>query len=472
MVNTITGGGVSIIACPYGIRYLGPYGYVIVQTVFAILTFLSLRLIVDIAEYRKRFYFFQLVEHSKYESFINIFIDIAVMLNCGCVIIVFFDSVIDVTQIILEKGNCNIFIAVCTYFILFLIIFLLCLLLDMRKIQITSSFAMLCWIIFLCYLFYNFIEMWNENILPLTHERSNDFLKGITATVLCWTSQFNTLAIYRQLKKSSEHRNQRRMNLVFLISVVIALCIYISLGMIAYYSFSVIQSNIINNLESDSLAISSTSIMIAQTFFAIALFLSTPLFFMELRNKTLHLKDCFCNLFEHNIVEDDAEDNECMNASDTIIGGRILREDECQIIKTESHAEYQSCFISNKDKNISVGMLVRMPFQCSLENERVVCEKEMEFKMDLGKVRVQPFLTFIIISFCVLVVIFSQIWYPNFVENLMNFIGGVSANSVAWMIPTSIAWVNQEKYRNIILSSIFFSIFILVFVGWLTSLFL
>lgn len=393
LLNTAVGGGLSIMAIPVGIRYLGIYLFIFFQILFAILTAVSLYTLVDLGDQTNLLSLDELVPtvhrfdllskcrslfHSssnsnndskgdnsnsnsnrssdnnrinngkygttrcdpnyeklealgKHDSVPRIYvsnmpsekqtnidrlwyyklfsklISFIISFNCLAIIIAFLDTIDDVMNAMVDAYSISDKIHIFCVVILIIILYFLCLLDNVRQIQYLSSIAMGLCVVFLIILFINFIVLYHDNRLPDSGSRSynndhfstTDFLKGIPALLMSWGCQFMVLPVLDSL----EPQKDRRKHSIHVIGGMVAstFILYTFEGIVAYFSFEYIESDITKNINPDNndgnanIGINNNIARIGMISLAIAVYLTVPLFFVEMRHRFFHL----INLGEH-----------------------------------------------------------------------------------------------------------------------------------------------------------------------------
>lgn len=341
MVNTVVGGGISLIATPAAVRYLGLFWFLFFEIFFAIVTGLSMYLLIDLADQTQLLSIDELVptvhSYSKPSQYISTrriydshvpsnathtsqrkwyftimskLISAITALNCFGVVVAFLVTMNDVLTNIFSIDDSNGsgggggiltdeqyygFIVVP----LIIIIFLLNLIDDIGSMEYLSLISMFLCIVFMIILIFNCILLSiNSNMTIVTKHIINfNINKGVSAIILSWACQFNMLPTYESLRP----KNKRRIYSIHTTYIMcfIALIIYIVEGIASYYSFVKIEDNIIDNIDpkttNDVLGVSNNVARIGMLSLSFANYLTVPLFFVEMRHRALH----FANLSEH-----------------------------------------------------------------------------------------------------------------------------------------------------------------------------
>eukprot|EP01084_Bolivina_argentea_P091145 164110_1 len=243
MINTVVGGGISLIATPAGIRHLGILSFILTELFCAVSTAVSLLILVYIGMKKNIYDLDKLMPTTWILQFVNLIVSV----NCLGVNVAFLASIHDIIN---SVTNNKLYKQISLIFVC-LIAFILALFVnDTRTMSITSSIASISWLIFIILLGWNSIYI-QVNNTPISHDTEENssfgFAIGISAIVLSWTCQFQILKVYASL--IPRIRNKTTIKLIIIIMCVVTFVLYIFEGIFCYVSFGDdIQDDITKNI--------------------------------------------------------------------------------------------------------------------------------------------------------------------------------------------------------------------------------
>ena len=321
LLTAVVGGGLSMISTPIAVRYLGIYVFIFFEALFGILSATALYITIDMGTQLNVYSLDKLMPISKQTNTntdliskppspiinykcCNKILSLIIVSGIFAAIIAFLDTIKDVLHDMLTAYNISTITSDIITITLIIILFLLCLLDNVKQIEYLSLIATCLCITFLIILFVNFIFLFKESKLATKHENTNsndviDYLRGIPAILLNWSSQFLILPVIKPVIHNTPDLAIRLQHArhVLIGMTIPAFILFVSEGIIAYLCFNRIESDITNNINPNgkntndhvNLGISSGVARIGICCLALGAYLTIPLFFIEMRHMFLRL---------------------------------------------------------------------------------------------------------------------------------------------------------------------------------------
>lgn len=290
ILNTVIGGGISLIAIPFAAKELGLVTFVVADVLFAALTACSLHFLATVATDLQVFNFQEILV-KLIGTWAGKLTSLSIWLNNFGIIIAFLQTGLDIVEVFMHNGP-----HICSLLIGGLVVAIapLCALAHVDRL---ASIALVCSV--LCFLFCGILianlfaaEVEDHAATDWVWSASftNVFLgKGLPAMNLAWTCQFNAVPLFGSLASCTVPT----MDAVSVSSALASAALYASFGVAVYLSFgSLIQNDMMKNIDPSSagtdigegFALPRWIAFATEAILGVSILGTIPFFFIECRN--------------------------------------------------------------------------------------------------------------------------------------------------------------------------------------------
>ena len=287
MLNTVVGGGVSLVAGPYGARCLGLATFIVWEIIFGIFSAMSMHCIAVVVT-SVRSYDFKGAADFFVGKWAGTLLSVSVALNNIFVIIAFIQIALDCTDALVPHAPSAV-----SPLIVGGVVAVVTPLACCREVSSIESLAGLCtllWVGFLCIIYANFGYAAEKDVLASDWVSTRPvvdvlFGKGIPVINLSWTCQFNAPSLYSALVPET----RRSMTLVGVIMSGATSLLYCMLGVAAYtYYGSGMRDDIMQSINAAKggrgLELSEGFVYAAEVLLGTSILAAIPFFLIEARN--------------------------------------------------------------------------------------------------------------------------------------------------------------------------------------------
>ena len=291
MLNTVVGGGISLVATPFAARCLGLFPFLIIESILACCTAMCLYSLADISSRTCRYSFMSLCD--KYIGrWASVLIAAAVVIGNIAVCTAFFQVAFDVLDALLPSapswmtpivvGGCALIMVPATSAA------------HVSNVELLAAPVTMLWMGFVLMVFINFgLGVRNDN---LSHTWEWDtpkmdvlFGKGIPAINLSWTCQFNAPPLFASLRREDASSSKTAMRRVGFSMASSAMVLYMMLGVAAYvYYGASLQDDIMESIDSSKggkgLEWGRPAVVVVEALLGVCVIVSMPFFLIEARN--------------------------------------------------------------------------------------------------------------------------------------------------------------------------------------------
>eukprot|EP00756_Hemistasia_phaeocysticola_P052523 Hpha_TRINITY_DN2776_c0_g1::TRINITY_DN2776_c0_g1_i1::g.110358::m.110358 len=285
MLNTVIGGGISMIATPYAVRELGLASFIVAEVFFACLTWLSLHLLAVVADALQCFSFQDILE-TCYGKWAGVLTSTVVSLNNLGILVLFLQTQYDILDVFChDKWIAAAVLAGCIAVVLPLS--------ALAHVDRLAWVASVCAV--LCMVFGGMIIANTSNAIA-THQLDDSwkwgksavktlFSKGIPAVNLSWTCQFNAVPLFGSLAD----RSVRNMDRVSFWMCFMAATLYMIMGTAVYLFYGPsIEDDVMKNIDPDrggrGLTFPKWTALFTEAVLGLSVLGTIPLFCIESRN--------------------------------------------------------------------------------------------------------------------------------------------------------------------------------------------
>ena len=287
MLNTVVGGGISLVATPFAARCLGLATFIVVEAIFGFFSSVSLHLLGASVSVADNFNLFEVAE--KYlGKWAGVVMAGAIVLNNVFVSVGFCQIAFDACDAVFPHIP-----SAATPLIVGAMVAITVPISGSRDVTNVEPMALPCtilWMTFVILLFANFGVGASKSNLSDTWEYSSApldvlFGKGIPAINLSWTCQFNAPPLFASLHP----RTRKSMTKVGFAMSWSASSLYMLLGTAAYLYYGTgLQDDIMESINVEhggkGLEWGRHAVIVAETCLGVSVIASLPFFLIEARN--------------------------------------------------------------------------------------------------------------------------------------------------------------------------------------------
>eukprot|EP01065_Artemidia_motanka_P024805 TRINITY_DN2971_c0_g1_i1.p1 TRINITY_DN2971_c0_g1~~TRINITY_DN2971_c0_g1_i1.p1 ORF type:complete len:466 (+),score=90.72 TRINITY_DN2971_c0_g1_i1:215-1612(+) len=285
VLNTVVGGGISLIATPYAVKQLGLASFLVGEAFFSFLTCVSLHLLAVVAT-QLRCYNFQDLLVVLVGQWAGVTTSAAIFLNNLGIVVLFLQTAFDIADVYCHSRQwARLILAGCVVCVLPMAAEP-----HVDRLAVIASACAALSVAFCLILIANSVDAAASSELSHDWEWSVSavdvlFSKGIPAINLSWTCQFNAVPLFGSLL----HCNVGTMDRVSFLSCISAGVLYSVFGAAVYLYFgSSIDDDVMKNIDPDrggqGLTWPKWTSLLTEGVLGASVLFTVPLFAIECRN--------------------------------------------------------------------------------------------------------------------------------------------------------------------------------------------